>query len=186
MAFIILVGGPAVSIAEQNRQSTEHRMRAAGFPPEQVEAGIQQVLAYNELIRTGEGWNTFLALSERARVEGWHRFALGPDMTEPPPKPAKPRRGMDSDPVPVLELLTCPALALFGDRDTVVPAVENAPKMKAALARGGHPHHEVIVIPGADHLFHEPDQHGTPPLVRRFLLDYLDTMTRWITQLAAS
>ncbi|HET7770733.1 MAG TPA: hypothetical protein VFN74_18320 [Chloroflexota bacterium] len=148
----------------------------------------RDALAFNELIRTGERWDEFRTLSQRARAEGRHSYARVPDMTEPPPKPAKPRRGMDADPVPVLEQLTCPVLALFGDHDTVVPAVENAPKMEAALRRSGHPRHEVIVIPRADYLFHAPDlvtRPGKSPLVRRLLPNYLETMVSWINQLTA-
>ena len=108
--------------------------------------------------------------------------AVRPDLTEPFPKPASPRRSMDADPIPVLEQLGCPALALFGDRDTVVPAVENAPLMEQALHRNGNPHHEVIVMPGANHVFHEAD--GTD--VRRFFPDYLARMCDWIAERAAA
>ena len=157
-------------------------MRSAGFPEEQVQAGVHQARAFNELMRTGEGWDEFLALVQRAKAEGW----LGSQITEPPPKPAGPRRGMDADPTEVLAQLQCPVLALFGDKDTVVPAVENAPLMEGALRKSGHPRHQVVVVPGASHVFQEVDDSGASDTVRRFLPHYLDLMVRWVLDLPAA
>jgi pimeloyl-ACP methyl ester carboxylesterase len=184
VAFAILVAGPAVSIAEQNRQNVEYSMRAAGFAEEQVAVGVRQALVFNELVRTGEGWEEFRALVRRADAEGWAAYALAPKMTEPPPRPVGgPRRGMDADPTLVLERVKCPVLALFGDRDTVVPSVENAPLMEAALRKGGSPHHSVVVIPGANHLLHEADASSRSSDVSRFFPEYLEIMARWIREL---
>jgi uncharacterized protein len=185
VAFAILVAGPAVSIAEQNRQNVEYSMRVAGFPESQVAAGVRQALAFNELMRTGEGWDEFRTLVRQAEIEGWVKYALSPTLTEPPPKPAAgPRRGMDEDPTSALEHVSCPVLALFGERDTVVPPEENAPLMDAAVRRGGHPDHRVVVIPGANHLFHLADPSGEFGRSRSFLPMYLETMVRWMKQLS--
>jgi uncharacterized protein len=186
VAFAILVAGPAVSIAEQNRQNVEYSMRAAGFSEAQIATGICQALAFNELIRTGEGWDEFRALVKQAEVEGWVKYALGVALTEPPSKPASgPRRGMDEDPTRTLQHVSCPVLALFGDQDNVVPARENAPLMEAALGRSGHPDHAVAIIPGANHLFHQADPSGEFGRSRMFIPDYLQTMVHWIMQLSA-
>ena len=85
----------------------------------------------------------------------------------------------------MLERLRGPVLAHFGDRDTVVPAVENVPLMEAALRQAGNPHSMVLVLPGANHLFHEADASGKFGRSRRFLPEYLDTMADWVVALPA-
>lgn len=60
-----------------------------------------------------------------------------------------------SDPAPALAALRVPALALYGGLDTQVPADQNAPPMRAALA--GRAGSEVVVLAGLNHLF----QHAT-------------------------
>lgn len=62
----------------------------------------------------------------------------------------------DFDPVPTLEKLTCPILAIFGSDDVLVPTEASVAAYEAAFARSGHRNHE-IVFPGADHGLRVPD-----------------------------
>ena len=58
------------------------------------------------------------------------------------------------DPVPTLEKVRCPTLALFGERDLQVPAASNEPLAQAALAKTGLGDRAAIrVVPGVNHLF---------------------------------
>ena len=58
------------------------------------------------------------------------------------------------DPVPTLEKVRCPTLALFGERDLQVPAASNEPLAQAALAKTGLGDRATIrVVPGVNHLF---------------------------------
>jgi pimeloyl-ACP methyl ester carboxylesterase len=58
------------------------------------------------------------------------------------------------DPVPTLEKVRCPTLALFGERDLQVPSASNEPLAQAALARAGLGERASIrVVPGVNHLF---------------------------------
>ncbi|MFK3739996.1 alpha/beta hydrolase family protein [Massilia sp. TN1-12] len=50
-----------------------------------------------------------------------------------------------------LQQIRCPVLALVGDKDRVVPAPENLPALKKALA--ANPAAEVRLIPGVNHFF---------------------------------
>jgi len=57
------------------------------------------------------------------------------------------------DPGPALRQVTCPVLAVNGEKDTQVPAGQNLPVIRKALEDGGNQHFEVVELPGLNHLF---------------------------------
>ncbi len=56
------------------------------------------------------------------------------------------------DPVQHLQSVRVPVLALYGERDTLVPPDENLARMRAALAKSGAPY-AIKVLPEANHQF---------------------------------
>ena len=63
----------------------------------------------------------------------------------------------DYDPVPALEQVRCPMLAIFGSDDVHVPTQASIAAYEAAFARSGHTNHDIVVFPGADHRILVPD-----------------------------
>ena len=57
------------------------------------------------------------------------------------------------DPVPVLEKVKCPVLAINGENDLQVPPKENLSAIQSALKKGGNKNFEVKMLPGLNHLF---------------------------------
>jgi len=57
------------------------------------------------------------------------------------------------DPVPVLEKVKCPVLAINGEKDLQVPPKENLDAIESALKKGGNNKFEVKMLPGLNHLF---------------------------------
>src|SRR5713226_9613817 len=55
------------------------------------------------------------------------------------------------DPVPTLEKLRCPTLAIFGGLDNNVVPEKNRAAWEGALKRGGNPDYKTVVLAGADH-----------------------------------
>ncbi len=90
---------------------------------------------------------------------------------------------MDDRPETYLSALTCPVLALYGDRDKHVPAQENMAAAKRALVAAGNKAHTVETIAGCNHLFQRCET-GYPD--EYFELDHdvapevLDTVSGWI------
>jgi fermentation-respiration switch protein FrsA (DUF1100 family) len=74
----------------------------------------------------------------------------------------------DYDPAATLRQLNCPVLALIGSKDLQVPAAQNLPVIRAALAHDDAGA-EVEELPDLNHFFEET----TAPLA-------LDTITAWI------
>ena len=60
---------------------------------------------------------------------------------------------MAYDPAPALAKLTCPVLAINGEKDLQVPPDQNLPAIRNALAAGGNKNYEVDELPGLNHLF---------------------------------
>jgi hypothetical protein len=86
------------------------------------------------------------------------------------------------DPVPALQRLRCPVLAIAGEKDLQVPPGENLPAIRNALT--GTPDAEVVELPGLNHLFQTaksgaPIEYGEIEQTMSPLA--LDTMSRWIT-----
>jgi len=52
------------------------------------------------------------------------------------------------DPAPALRKVTCPVLALNGEKDVQVPPKVNLPAIRRALEEGGNRHFEVEELPG--------------------------------------
>lgn len=57
------------------------------------------------------------------------------------------------DPKPILMKVTCPVLAITGEKDLQVPANENLKAIEEALKAGGNEQYTIKEIPGLNHLF---------------------------------
>jgi pimeloyl-ACP methyl ester carboxylesterase len=57
------------------------------------------------------------------------------------------------DPAVALRKVSCPVLAINGEKDTQVPPALNLPAIRKALAEGGNKNFEVDELPGLNHLF---------------------------------
>jgi len=57
------------------------------------------------------------------------------------------------DPATALRKVTCPVLAINGEKDTQVPPKLNLPAIRKALEEAGNKHFEVDELPGLNHLF---------------------------------
>jgi pimeloyl-ACP methyl ester carboxylesterase len=87
------------------------------------------------------------------------------------------------DPAPALRKVTCPVLAIIGEKDTQVPPKLNLPAIRKALEDGGNRHFEVDELPGLNHLF----QHAKTGAVSEYgqieetiAPEALEKMATWI------
>jgi uncharacterized protein len=87
------------------------------------------------------------------------------------------------DPALAISEAECPVLALFGGLDMQVTAEANLDAMRQALS--GNPDHEVIVIPGANHLFQEAETGSLEEyafLEPEFVDGFLVTLSGWLSE----
>ncbi|WP_223884785.1 alpha/beta hydrolase family protein [Nocardia colli] len=97
------------------------------------------------------------------------------------------------DPVPVLERLHLPVLALWGEHDTLCPPAESAAVFQRALDRAGNQHATIRFVPGAGHAGHATtdgfDKVGGLVVDGKALgalgPEYADVMTSWVQSVVA-
>ncbi|WP_339870069.1 alpha/beta hydrolase [uncultured Algoriphagus sp.] len=89
------------------------------------------------------------------------------------------------DPAPALEKVSCPVLAINGEKDLQVPPKENLEAIKAALAKGGNTNVTTVELAGLNHLFQEANT-GAPSeyaeIEQTFSPKALEVITNWIKE----
>jgi dipeptidyl aminopeptidase/acylaminoacyl peptidase len=170
VAFVIMQSATGITFAQQNLHQTERQMRALNLP----ESEVQEALTFQHLkhayARCGTGWQAYAKALQDSRSEPW--ASLG--------GPTSPddwwwqwyRTKMDYDPAPMLEQVRVPVLAIWGERDELVPVAESRAAVERAFARGGNRNVTYRVFAEADHSMNT--QSGPQPSP-----EYLETMLEW-------
>jgi hypothetical protein len=96
---------------------------------------------------------------------------------------------LDYDPLPNLETLQVPVLALYGQKDLQVPAKANLPLLKQALQDAGNKDADVRELPDLNHLFQHAYS-GTPAeyaaIEETFSPDVLHIISDWLLHHSAT
>jgi dienelactone hydrolase len=200
VAFIVLLAGPAIPGDRLILFQLESQMRSAGAGDEQIRKTREQQNRVFDCVRTGKGWDV---LEEEFKKEVAASFAtLSPAVRKgiadsaafvdanvasrlTPAKTPWFRFFVTFDPVPALEQVPCPVLAVFGALDMQVPVSLNREPMERALSKGRTKDWKIEVIPKANHLFLEAKT-GSPMeyagLEKKFIPGFLDLVSGWITK----
>ncbi len=179
VAFIINVSGAGVPPYQQVTYQAEAQMRHDGFS----EAEIVEAVAYMnlkwEVARTGgEGWDKLQALTQKASGKKWLARAQPATKLEDIVPSWKLQMGYD--PMPALEKVRCPVLAVFGELDTLTPVAATTANYWKGLAKAGNKNVTIKIFPNADHsllVWPKPNDQVHWPVLAA---GYLDTMTNWI------
>ncbi len=198
IAFLVLMAGTGVPGKELLPAQVGAIARSGGATEEEAQAKAAEEERALNAVLTGEGLEDvksemvkgFKALAEQMTED--QRKALG-DIDQWASRAAeaqlKQLEGpwfeffLTHDPAAVLEKVDAPVLALFGGKDTQVPAEMNETAIKAALAAGGNTDVTTKVFPEANHLFQaaetgSPNEYAT--LKPEFVPGFLDTISAWI------
>lgn len=154
VAFVVTLVGPAESLADQQGHVTTEFMRASGEAYSDAE--YQAAFSYQQqtvvLAQEEAPWIEFDRLNAVARTTRWAEHALIPDSLDAPDLDYfRRRRGFATPP---WNRVDAPVLAVFGEKDLIVPPEVNVPILETALAN--NPDATVLVIPGADHTLARP------------------------------
>ena len=185
IAFIINVSGAGVPPYQQVTYQAEAQMRRDGFSETDIAEAIAYMNLKWEVARTGgEGWDRLQAATQNARDKKW--LARAQPATKLDDIVPSWKLEMGYDPMPALEKVKCPALAIFGELDTLTPIAETSANYRKGLGRAGNKNLTIQVFPNADHallVWPKPnDQNHWPVLAA----GYLDMMTNWIDKHGAA
>lgn len=137
---------------------------ASGVPPARQHAWNLK----NELRHQGVSGSMVEAISRTGT-----RLLVGADMFAE----------ANHDPVPPLEQLQQPVLALWGVKDRIEPPVESARIVHRALERGGNENYTIRFFPEAEHgLRSSPDGFA---IRERFVSGYPETVASWVKEVAS-
>ena len=170
--FVVAVSGPGVGPAEQDRYRIERELRTRGASEDDVREALLWIDERARRLLAGEGIENLLADQQRLADRPWYDGAT--QYFDNPFALGFLARNLDFDPVPVLEQVRCPVLALFGGDDTLVPVYASTVSYARHLPSRLRGQHGIAVFPGADHgLFTgdpEPGIARTEQLAPGFLL----------------
>lgn len=168
VAFVIIKVPPALSPAQQERTRRMNVFRSEKRSAQEVALAEQYLDAQFLRTRSKVDWDAFANLRERvATHDGWLDVLLGTEALGAPDL-IWDARNMQFDPIPALQSIKCPILALFGERDGNVVPAENAPKMKAAFDAGGVRDATIVIIKRGNHGLSPVPDDGSPVPVHRY------------------
>jgi pimeloyl-ACP methyl ester carboxylesterase len=147
VAFLILQSFSGVAPWKQDLFRAETQLRVDGFPEADVKRGTDFTRRKFEVARTGEGWEELADIMQTQ--PRWLPYTNPPSTLERSRQSYE--RVMTYDPVPALEKLKIPILALWGDKDTYVPVPETWTIFKRAMAKAGNRAYSGAIFPGCTH-----------------------------------
>jgi dipeptidyl aminopeptidase/acylaminoacyl peptidase len=176
--FAISVSGPGVNPTQQEIWRVEHVLSADGFPPSVIKTALalkQRALWAWQY--DGAQWNDFLVSLAQVKDESWFSY-LG--FTAHPHK--DDLREPEFEPLPVLERISCPVLAIFGELDPYLPVKQSALDFEQALKTGENPDCTVQIIPEGNHILFRAATGGMreQPALPGFVPGYLSSMRDWL------
>lgn len=142
IAFVVSISGPGVTPLEQNLYQRGQELLDEGFSAQEIEEVTDFRRRLWTYYATGNGYEQMQADWAKAKTNPWFskaKFGETYERLYPPDVLEDPRLKSFSymlyDPVPVLENLRIPVLAVFGEMDRHIPVQESVSKMKAAFAK---------------------------------------------------
>jgi fermentation-respiration switch protein FrsA (DUF1100 family) len=181
VAFIVMMAGSGVpgdeilvaqvqAIAESSGKTHEEAVKTAAqqreilalVKSEKDPAVLEKVLKEK---LSGEGLDAQAGIEIKALTSPWFRYFMA------------------YDPATALRKVTCPVLAINGEKDMQVPPKQNLPAIRKALEQAGNKHFEVDELPGLNHLF-QTAKTGSPAeyasIEETISPVALDKMSTWI------
>jgi pimeloyl-ACP methyl ester carboxylesterase len=176
VAFVITVSGAAWTPAELAKWRSVGRVRSEGFP-DSIVRRVGELMDLQAALIRRDGWE-----------HGWREYemAFAPYRGQPWTRPMSALRNslgdtswfmpytadIDFDPIPVVQHLRVPMLALLGADDPIVPAQETARRLETLQK----PTLTVCIIAGANHSMSPANSNQPVP-------EYWNIMNHWLRHL---
>jgi len=185
VAWLALLAAPATKGEDTLLAQSELIGRVGGLSDAQLEASLAFDHAAYELVRQEKDTKLLsgklLDLVKQSEVD----IALPPAALETQIRALTSpwfRFFLDYDPIPALQKVKCPVLALYAEKDLQVYAKENLPLLEKALKEAGNTAVETRTFPELNHLFQHaysgsPSEYGA--IEETFSPEVLTLLTTW-------
>ena len=184
MAFLISLSGAGVSGSETTIDQARNEMLADGMRPQMVDQIVDLMRLQYEYLRTGQGWDRYVATRERLVA----RMGANPPETFPATQNSPWLKFLRPlilyDPTPTIRQLRLPVLAFFGELDNNIMAAKNRAAWEAALKEGGHQDYALHILPKANHALLEANVGNNAEMksLQRFVPAYYDIVLEWLSK----
>lgn len=200
VAFIVMLAGPGITGKDLLLQQSELIGRAMGMTSEALESarrintGVFDIVMQTHDPDTLRGQLTsFLGKAVKDYPQILAQSGMQEDafITMQVNQLASPWMAwfIRYDPVPALEQVKVPVLALIGEKDLQVPASTNLAAIESTLKRSGNTDFTIRLLPNLNHLFQEA-RTGTPAeyatIEQTFAPVALQEISEWILRVNAS
>ncbi len=178
LAFAIANSGPGIPPREQDAYNVAHTMRAAGRPEDQIAHAVAFVNALQEATTRGDAYPTVLeTLIQPAQREPWYGSFTVEDADD---------WGLMChfaaeryEPAAALAQVRCPLLAIFGERDPLLPALESAAIYGRALRAAGNRDATTVIFPQGNHRILAGETGAFAPGYLTLLADWTAHRVQW-------
>ena len=164
VAWIVLMAGPAETGEKIMISQSQAIAIAAGMPAVQVARSLEFDRKAYELVRTEKDSEVLEKKIDAMVVSsGMAEGSMPASVAAQIHMLSSPwfRFFLDYDPLPPLQKVKCPVLALNGDRDLQVSAADNLPLIQKTLEEAGNKNVTTKAMPELNHLFQHAET-GTP------------------------
>ncbi len=151
IAFIVLMAGSGIPGDEIIVEQGALMMKAIGVSAEQIDVNSGREREVLRIVKNEQDPAVRNAKLQAA-LDGVTPAAKIPEQIRALTSPWY-RYFISYDPAIALKDVTCPVLAMNGERDLQVPAAQNLAAIKKALESAGNAHVTVVELPGLNHLF---------------------------------
>ncbi len=182
IAFMIAVSCPGTDSVEQSGYLVEKQVLCEGYGEEKAKTAGRyyrqraRARTYREYLEAAE----YLSRDPVVSAMKW-----GGVMSEADFAPYPPSHQMFFNPVTLLEKITSPVLAIFGENDTQIDPRQGAEAYQHALEKAGNPFFRIAQFPGSNHgiLLSETGCMKDWGRNRGYAPGYLELMREWLASL---
>lgn len=197
VAFIILMAGPGIPGDSILVLQSELIQRAEGSPEDEIQKSLAVQRKIYSAIKKIDDEKTLteslnkIFIDELEKMTEEEKSKLGDpeiykNMQMKILTSAWFKNFVKYNPIPTLEKVKCPVLAINGENDLQVPPKENLSAIETALKKAGNKNSETKLLPGLNHLFQtsstgKVSEYGQ--IEETFSPMALETMLNWIKKI---
>ena len=153
IAWIINSSGFMMPLWQQVLYNIEAQLKADGFSPADVADAVRFQRLSLDVMKSGNGWETFAEAQTAARGTKWWPAYFGSSAGYTSVESIRWQwdHVYSFDPLPALRSVACPVLGVFGGLDTSTPARAAAANMRRVLAEAGNKNVTIRLFDRANH-----------------------------------
>lgn len=185
--FIVIWAGPAMDYVAELMNEVEEGVKARGLSGDDLKKALEFKQKTLEMIADGAGlsdeaWSKFQAFVGPYRHEKWFSYVAEPEQKGWPQKKLYLMAQIKSS--ELWRRVKIPVLALYGGKDSNVPAAKNVIALTAELTEAGNRDFTIKVFPDANHdglEVHSPMLDGEQMrYIKRIVPGLIDTQMTWV------